>query len=104
MCDKGILGQLTGFAICNIGRGPECFHPLVVKALFNKDVLKLNSILEIDDSELKSVLENIDCGIYDNLHDMSVCPSEDKDESRHLFTIVFQYSSILVQSINLKWD
>ena len=89
MCDKGILGQLTGFAICNIGRGPECFHPLVVKALFNKDVLKLNSILEIDDSELKSVLEKIDCGIYDNLHDMLVFPSEDKDESKRLFTISF---------------
>ena len=43
------LGQLADFAICNIGRGPECFHPLVVKALFNKDVLELNSIPEIDD-------------------------------------------------------
>lgn len=40
-------GQLAGFAICNIGRGPECFHPLVVKALSNKDFLELNSIPEI---------------------------------------------------------
>ena len=73
------LGQLAGFAICNIGRGPECFHPLVVKALFNKDValfnkdvLELNSIPEIDDLELKSVLENIDHGIYDDLHDVNL--------------------------------
>ena len=89
MYDKEILGQLTGFAICNIGRRPEYFHPLVVKALFNKDIFELNSILEIDDSELKSVLEKIDCGIYDNLHDMSICPSGDKDESKRLFTISF---------------
>ena len=38
------LGQLTGFAIFNIGTDPEYFHSLVVKALFNKDVLELNSI------------------------------------------------------------
>ena len=83
------LGQLAGFAICNIGRGPEFFHLLVVKALFNKGVLELNSIPEIDDLELKSVLEKIDYGIYGDLHDMSICPSKDKDESKHLFTISF---------------
>ena len=42
----------------------------MVKALFNKDVLELSSIPEIDDLELKSVLEKIDRGIYDHLHDM----------------------------------
>ena len=51
------LGQLAGSAICNIGRGPKCFHPLAVKFLFNKDVLELNSLPEIDDLEVKSVLE-----------------------------------------------
>lgn len=40
-------GQLAGFAISNIGRGLECFHPLVVKPLFKKDFLELNSIPEI---------------------------------------------------------
>ena len=83
------LGQSAGFAICNIGRGPECFHPIVVKALFNKDVLELNVIPEIDDLDLKSVLEKIDHGVYDDLHDMSVGPSKDKDESKRLFTISF---------------
>ena len=50
-----ILGQLAGFAICNIGRGPEFFHPFVVKALFRKDVFQSNSIPEIDHLERKSV-------------------------------------------------
>ena len=86
-CDK--LRQLAGFAIGNIGRSPGCFHPLVVKAFFNKDVLELNSIREIDDLDLKSVLDKIDHGIYDDLHDMSVCPWKDKDGSQHLFTISF---------------
>ena len=83
------LGQFAGFAISNIGRGPECFHALVVKALFNKDVFELNSIPEIGDLKLKSVLEKIDHGIYDDLHDMSICPSKDKDESKRLFVIIF---------------
>ena len=83
------LGQLAEFAIFNIGRGPECFHPLLVKALFNKDVLELNSIPEIGDLELKSVLEKIDRGIYDDLHNISICPTKDKDESKHLFTTSF---------------
>ena len=50
-----ILGQLAGFAICNIGRGPEFFHQFVVKALFSKDVFQSNSIPEIDHLERKSV-------------------------------------------------
>ena len=77
------------FAICNIGRGPECFHLLVVETFFNKNVLELNSILEIDDLELKSVLEKIDHGIYDDLNNMLICPSKDKDKSKLLFTISF---------------
>ena len=83
------LGQLVGFAISNIGRGPECFYPFVMKALFNKDVLELNSIPQIDDLELKSVLGKMDHAIYDDLHNMSICPSKDKDESKRLFTISF---------------
>ena len=70
----------------------------MVKAVFNKDVFELNSIPEIDDLKLKSVLEKIDHGIYDDLHGISICPSKEKDESKRL------YSSILVQSINLRWD
>ena len=50
-----ILGQLAGFAICNIRRGPEFFHPFVVKALLSKDVFQSNSIPEIDHLERKSV-------------------------------------------------
>ena len=44
MYDEEILlkiGTISWFY--NVGRGPECFHPLVVKDLFNKDVLELNS-------------------------------------------------------------
>ena len=50
-----ILVQLAGIAICNIGKGPEWFHPLVAKALFNKDILEENSIPEIHDLKRKSV-------------------------------------------------
>ena len=83
------MGQFAGFAISNIGRGPECFQALVVKALFDKDDFELSSIPEIGDLKLKSVLEKIDHGIFDDLHDMSICPSKDKDESKSLFVIVF---------------
>ena len=66
-----ILGQLAGFAICNIGSGPELFHPFVVKALLSKDVFQSNSIPEIDHLERKSVSKkkkkNIDHGIYDDI-------------------------------------
>ena len=51
------LEQLVDFEIWNIGRRPKWFHPLVVKALFNKDVLELNSLPEIDNFKIKSVLE-----------------------------------------------
>ena len=85
-----ILGQLAGFAICNIGSGPELFHPFVVKALLSKDVFQSNSIPEIDHLERKSVSKKkkkIDHGIYD---DISICPSKDKNESKRLFTISFK--------------
>ena len=73
-----------------------------MKALFNKDVLELNSIPEIDDLELKSVLEKIDHGIYDDLH-MSICPSKDKDESKRLFKISFKILKHF-GAINQRWD
>lgn len=51
------LGQLADFEIWNTGRHTKWFHPLVVKVLFNKDVPELNSLPEIDNFKIKSVLQ-----------------------------------------------
>ena len=95
-----ILVQLAGIAICNIGKGPEWFHPLVVKALFNKDVLEENNIPEIHDLKLKSVSKNkkkIVHGIYD---DISICLQKIKMNQGVYSPLVLQYSSFWwIQSI-----
>ena len=59
------------------------------RSALDRSIYHYYSIPEIDDLKLKSVLEKVDHGIYDDLHDMSICPLKYRDESKGLFTINF---------------
>lgn len=81
------LGQLAiGSQLAILENVQNTFTHLWWRICFTN---KLNSIPEIDDLELKCVLEETDHDIYDDLHHMSNCLSKDKDESESLFTISF---------------
>ena len=80
------LGQLTGLAILTLGRGPECLHPAVVRAIFC--IEQPVQIEEVDDGALLKVLEEINIGKYDTLltKDINV-NGRSKDEIKKMFLV-----------------
>ena len=64
------LGQLSAYSILLLGRGPECFHPAVVRALFRREQPLL--LEEIEDGFIKSNLNEIHIGKFDCLMDLNI--------------------------------
>jgi len=66
------LGQITGLSILLCNRGPECLHPAVVRALFDKE--QPEKIESIDDGLFVSKIEEIKSGSYDDLFEHNINP------------------------------
>ena len=64
------LGQLSGYSILLLGRGPVCFHPVVVRALFRQEQPLL--LEEIEDGFIKNNLSEIRIGNFDCLMDLNI--------------------------------
>lgn len=64
------LGQLTGLSVITHGRGPECLHPAIVRAMYKVD--QPMEMEEVDDGLIKQSLAEISNGNYDCLHEMGV--------------------------------
>ena len=64
------LGQITALSILSIGRGPECLHPAIVRAMFQ---VKQPEVIEnIEDAFITHDLEEISKGNYDPLSDPNI--------------------------------
>ena len=64
------LGQITALSILTIGRGPECLHPAIARAMFQ---LKQPEVIEnIEDTFITHDLEEISKGNYDPLFDANI--------------------------------
>ncbi|XP_057306870.1 uncharacterized protein LOC130645038 isoform X4 [Hydractinia symbiolongicarpus] len=91
------LGQLSALSILQNGRGPECFHPAVVRSIYGLN--QPATIENVGDYEIKKTLENIQNGDYDSLLEKGISViNRSETELRRLFLsnrIVHQnYSSI----------
>ena len=64
------LGQLSAYSILLLGRGPECFHPAIVRALFRREQPLL--FKEIEDGFIKNNLNEICIGNFDRLMDLNI--------------------------------
>eukprot|EP00111_Clytia_hemisphaerica_P000303 TCONS_00000779-protein len=81
-----IIGQLIGASILINGRGPECFHDSLVRALF--DIEQPLLIEPIDDASIKNQISHINQGNYDTLYDYEINPSgKEKEELIRLYMI-----------------
>lgn len=92
-----MVGQICGVSILTLGRGPECIHPAIVRALFK--VEQPEEIEEVDDSNIKRKLLDIEQGNYDPVYDLNISPlGKSTVELKRLFlisTLVHtRYSSI----------
>lgn len=82
-----IVGQLTALSILLNGRGPEMFHPAIVRALFERD--QPTKIEHIEDAVIKFEMEAITAGNYDSLFDLNISPNgKSKEELVRLYMIV----------------
>ena len=63
------LGQLSAYSILLLGRGPECFHPAIVRALFRREQPLL--FKEID-GFIKNNLNEICICNFDRLMDLNI--------------------------------
>ena len=64
------LGQITALSILTIGRGPECLHPAIARAMLQ---LKLPEVIEnIEDAFITHDLEEISKGNYYPLFDANI--------------------------------
>ena len=52
-------GQLCAVSILNLGRGPECLHPIIVRAIFDQPNAD-HELEYIDDAEFNYKLEEIE--------------------------------------------
>ena len=93
------IGQLIGASILINGRGPECFHPAFIRALFG--VKQPSLIEEINDGLIKEGLNLIDQGKYDVLYERDINPiGKDATELKRLFlldALVYSKSSAIQQ-------
>ena len=64
------LGQLTGISILTLGRGPECLHPAIVRAIYK--VEQLTEIEPVEDASICHSLTEISKGKYDSLYDLNI--------------------------------
>lgn len=67
------LGQITGLSILITGRGPECLHPAVVRAIF--DVDQPQEIEPIEDGLINERIDEIKNGLYEALYEQNINPS-----------------------------
>ena len=89
-----LVGQICGVSILSLGRGPECIHPAVVRALFKID--QPVEIEGIDDASINGKISEIESGNYDSLYDLNISPyGKSAAELKRLFLI-----SALVHSKN----
>ena len=98
-----ILGQLSGVSILTIGRGPECIHPSVARAIFN---IEDENVEDVDDARLKYMLEQIEKGYVSSMLDQNIQPSKNAEENKKLmrksYVLYQRYAAIaqLRQGIN----
>ena len=64
------MGQLSAYSILLLGRGTECFHPVVVRALFRQE--QPLSLEELEDGFIKNNLNEIRIGNFDCLMDLNI--------------------------------
>ena len=65
-----LVGQVCGVCILTLGRGPECIHPAVVRALFKIDQPK--EIEGVNDASINQQISKIESGNYDPLYDLNI--------------------------------
>ena len=82
-------GQLCAVSILNSGRGTECLHPIIVRAIFDQPNNADHELEYIDDAEFNYKLEEIENKNYDALHDYNIVPSGNTRKDKHIFTISF---------------
>jgi len=80
------VGQLIALSILILGRGPECFHPIIVREMYGIDQPKV--IESIDDGFINQSIREIYAENYDCLLDLNIYPrGKSKDELIRLFLI-----------------
>ena len=83
-----MLGQLTAVSILKIGRGPECIHPGVVRAMY--DINQVQEFESVDDEVFKLKLQEIEDGNHDVLYDIDISPyGKTMHELKSLFTYAY---------------
>ena len=80
-----LIGQLAALAIIKVGRGPECFHKMLVQSLYEVSLDK--ELPKINDYELSEKLEKIENNDFDELFDYNINPSNGIEEAKRLFVI-----------------
>ena len=80
------LGQITALSILFHGRGPECLHPSIVRALFN--IGQPDVIEHINDAETETNLTKLEEGNIDCLLDLNINPGlKDLKELKRIYFI-----------------
>ena len=80
------LGQLTALSIVTIGRGPECIHPGVVRAMYN--VEHPEEFENVEDELFLQKLNQIDNGDYEALLELNISViNKTRPELKRLFSI-----------------
>ena len=91
------LGQIVGLSVIYIGRGPQCFHEAVVNSIYGITLDKEPPLVDV--MELRSKIEDIDNGKFDDLFEHNINPYvADISEANRLFirsyTILSRYAAI----------
>ena len=82
------MGQLCGVSILHLGRGPECFHPAIARAIY--DIKQPVEIEPFDDAMLEATLSEIENGNLVSLLEYNIVPAgRDKVDLKHLFVVSF---------------
>ena len=81
--DYYFLGQLCAVSIVQIGRGPNCFNPALVKFLFT-GVLDIE-VTDIDDGQLYEGIKNIEKGDMSLLYDANIVPVSSEEQNITLY-------------------
>ena len=82
------MGQLCGVSVLHLGRGPECFHPAITRAIY--DIKQPVEIEPFDDAMLEATLSEIENGNLVSLLEYNIVPAgRDKVDLKHLFVVSF---------------
>jgi len=83
------LGQLCSLSIMHIGRGPECFHPILVNYLFGKTNLYSDLSTYSFEGELEFKISNVKSGNNEPLLDADIMPVKNQETNVFVYMNYF---------------